>query len=58
MDLISQEYNQGINNKHCQDLIDYSNDYGKYIYFIGISGAGDIWKAAYGLKNDLENAND
>jgi len=40
MNLISQEYYQGINNQHCQDLIDYSNDYGKYIYFIGIGGAG------------------
>ena len=40
MNLISQENYQGINNQHCQDLVDYSNDYGKYIYFIGIGGAG------------------
>ncbi len=40
MNLISQEYCQGINNQHCQDLMDYSNVYGKYIYFIGIGGAG------------------
>ncbi len=40
MKLTSQEYYQGINNQHCQGLIDYSNDYGKYIYFIGIGGAG------------------
>ncbi len=25
---------------------------------IMILGAGDIWKAAYGLKNDLENEHD
>ncbi|OHC00603.1 MAG: UDP-N-acetylmuramate--L-alanine ligase [Planctomycetes bacterium RIFCSPLOWO2_12_FULL_39_13] len=40
MNLISQEYYQGISNQHCQNLIDDSNGYGKYIYFIGIGGAG------------------
>lgn len=37
MNIISQEYYPGVNNQHCQD---YGNDYGKYIYFIGIGGAG------------------
>ncbi len=40
MNLISQEYYQGINNQGCSTLIDHGDDYGKCVYFIGIGGAG------------------
>ncbi len=40
MKLISKEYHQKTDNQNDFNLIDYVNDYGKCVYFIGIGGAG------------------
>ena len=40
MKLIAKEYHQKTNNQNNFNLIDYDSDHGKYVYFIGIGGAG------------------
>ncbi|MCP4266280.1 MAG: UDP-N-acetylmuramate--L-alanine ligase [Candidatus Brocadiaceae bacterium] len=35
-----QGYDEGERSQRCSELVDYGNDNGKYIYFIGIGGAG------------------
>ncbi len=37
---VSQEYDKGIRNHYCSRLVDLDNGKGKYVYFIGIGGAG------------------
>jgi UDP-N-acetylmuramate--alanine ligase len=37
---VLQGYDEGISSPHYSKLIDYGNDNGKYVYFIGIGGAG------------------
>ena len=40
MELISKEYHQKTDNQNDYNLVDCVNDHGKYVYFIGIGGAG------------------
>ncbi len=40
MNLTSQSYYQEISNQHYSDIVNYGKNYGKYVYFIGIGGAG------------------
>ncbi|MHC4269080.1 MAG: UDP-N-acetylmuramate--L-alanine ligase [Planctomycetota bacterium] len=40
MEPVLQEYDKEISRQHCSKLIDYGNNNGKYVYFIGIGGAG------------------
>ena len=40
MKLISKEHNQKTDNKSNLDLLAHGGDHGKYVYFIGIGGAG------------------
>jgi len=40
MKLISKEHNQKTDNKSNLDLLAHGGAHGKYVYFIGIGGAG------------------
>ena len=40
MKRISKEHHQGRDSQNGFNIIDYVKDYGKYVYFIGIGGAG------------------